>query len=214
MMITPTEIKEEGGREEGGRLWRLLTLPSSSITARLYYLLSLSVILLYLVCLAVSTLPELDEDSSSLLLLDMIMFSCVGFSALELIARYYCTLASMADVFNTLLTKICCGSREDEIFPMPSHHCGPRPYRLHLPPTTGVLHGLSFSPSRQRVETVLGVEAVPLLPRPAGPGQAGLGSQAGLPSPPPGLGRPHLPLLRPGVLCRERSARHNLPVTV
>ena len=61
------------------------------MAARFYYLLSLTVSLLYLVCQAVSTLPELQAehgpDTDPLLLLDMIMFSCVAFSALELCAR-------------------------------------------------------------------------------------------------------------------------------
>ena len=59
------------------------------MAARLYSLLSLTVSLLYLVCQAVSTLPELQAehgpDTDPLLL---IMFSCVAFSALELCARY------------------------------------------------------------------------------------------------------------------------------
>ena len=66
-------------------MWRLLTQPRSSMAARLYSLLSLTVSLLYLVCKAVYTLPELQADNG---LLDMIMFSCVAFSALELCARY------------------------------------------------------------------------------------------------------------------------------
>ena len=69
----------------GERMWRLMNQPTSSMAARLYFLLSLSVSLLYLVCQAVSTLPELCEESYPL---DMIMFSCVAFSALELCARY------------------------------------------------------------------------------------------------------------------------------
>ena len=93
------------GEEIGGRVWRILSQPRSSLAARLYWCVSLLVTLLYLLCTAVSSLPALqtwDEgeggNTTNLLWLlssDIIRFSlfgtqlgCVIFSALELNARW------------------------------------------------------------------------------------------------------------------------------
>ena len=48
------------GAEIGGRLWRILSQPRSSLVARLYWCVSLLVTLLYLLCAAVSSLPALQ----------------------------------------------------------------------------------------------------------------------------------------------------------
>ena len=93
--MTSSGDKHEG--RTGGRLRKLLNLPSSSILARLYYLLSLCMTLLYLACLALSTLPsfreyqELEEgpgDSPSPgFVLHLVQLSCVAFSGVELCVR-------------------------------------------------------------------------------------------------------------------------------
>ena len=93
-MTSPGEKLEE---RMGGRLWKLLNIPSSSILARLYYLLSLCTTLLYLACLALSTLPSVREyqdleegqgDSPSPgFVLHLVQLSCVAFSGVELCAR-------------------------------------------------------------------------------------------------------------------------------
>jgi len=86
-------LKDFEDFEGHSQIWKLLEYPSSSIPARLYSLVSLGIVILYLLLTVLDSVPSIqlvDElgEAHSNPIISILKIPCVGFCVLELVLRF------------------------------------------------------------------------------------------------------------------------------